>query len=82
MRGRYIGENLLQLTSLIEYCKNNMINAVVISFDFEKAFDKIEWNVLDRILQFFHFGPNIPSWTKILQTDVKGAVINNGFTKD
>ena len=81
MRGRYIGENILELTT-IEYCNKHQINALIISFDFEKAFDKVEWSVLNGMLKFVNFGPNIRSWIKILQTDMQTAVLNNGYTSE
>ena len=59
MKGSFIGENLLYLTSLIEYCEKNAISAIIISFDFEKAFGKVEWSVFDAILEFFNFGQQI-----------------------
>ena len=58
IKGRYIGENLLDLTSTIEYCNQNNIEGIIVSFDFEKAFDRVESNVLNKVLEFFNFGPN------------------------
>ena len=56
-----------------------MLNALVISFHFEKAFDKVEWSILDEVLQYFNFGPNIRKYIKILQTDMQTTVLSNGF---
>ena len=52
IKGCYIGENLLNLTSVIEYCELEKINAIIISFDFRKAFDRVEWDVVDQVLVF------------------------------
>ena len=82
MQGRYIGENLLEMLSTIEYCNEHRIEGLIVSFDFEKAFDRVEWDVLDQILQKFNFGPNIRSWIKILQTDMESAAMNNGLIMD
>ena len=51
LKGRYIGENLLELVSIIEWCEKDRVSALIVSFDFEKAFDKVEWNVLNKVLE-------------------------------
>ena len=43
MKGRLIGENIVKLLNLMDYCELNRKSAVVINFDFEKAFDKVKW---------------------------------------
>ena len=42
MKGCNIGENILKLESLINYCESTKTSAVMISFDFYKAFDSVE----------------------------------------
>ena len=42
MKNRYIGENLMELHNIIEYCKSKNIEAFIMTVDFEKAFDKME----------------------------------------
>ena len=46
MKNRYIGKNILDLLSTIEYAQKQDIKAMVISYNFEKAFDHVEWNIL------------------------------------
>ena len=58
LKGRYFGENLMELLSMIEYCNKEEIDAIIINFDFEKAFNRIEWSILDQVLKFFNFGEN------------------------
>ena len=47
--------------------------------DFEKAFDSIEWNYLQKCLEIFKFGPQLQQWVKIFYNDISSCVLNNGF---
>ena len=49
--GRFIGENVNKLFSLIDHCYKYQIPAFLMSIDFEKAFDKVNWDVLYRIME-------------------------------
>ena len=44
--GRYIGENIRLFIDVLHYFKINDIPGLVLSIDFEKAFDKVEWEFL------------------------------------
>lgn len=61
IRGRYIAENILNLTSVIEYCLVHSVNALVLSLDVQKAFDKVEYPALWAIMNKFGFGPKFMS---------------------
>jgi len=76
--GRYIGLNIHRILNLIEICKNNNINGILLNIDFEKAFDCIEWDFVYSALRAFGF-PNIfINWVKILYNNISSCVINNG----
>ena len=78
INGRYIGENLLKIISIIEFCDENDIPGLLISIDFEKAYDQVEWNAIKYALKFFNFGTNIIKWITTMYKNVKSCVINNG----
>ena len=44
----------------------------------EKAFDKVEWNVLMKVLQFFGYGEGIIKMISTLCKDAQSCVMNNG----
>ena len=46
------------------------------SVDFEKAFDKANWDVLYRIMEGFSIGPKYQKFLSILYKDAVGNVIN------
>ena len=82
MKCRNLGENTLRMMSLIEECENNQGSAVVISFDFRKAFDCLEFKAIDYAVAKFNVGQEFRSWIAILYTEIYSCVINNGFWGD
>jgi len=76
--GRYIGININRILNLIELCKDNQINGVLLNIDFEKAFDCIEWDFIYTALESFGFPQVYIKWVKTLYNNITSCVINNG----
>ena len=55
--GRSILSYLNFVRDLIEYCNSKNLPLAIISLDQEKAFDKVNWNFLNGVLQRMNFGP-------------------------
>ena len=53
---------------------SNMPGAAVF-LDFEKAFDSIEWNYLQKCLEILKFGPQLQQWVKIFYNDISSCVL-------
>ncbi len=54
------------ILDLIEFTELEDIPAVIISIDYEKCFDRLEWSAVCGALKYFNFGPNFISWVKLL----------------
>ena len=65
---------------LIYFTQDENIPALVISVDFEIAFDTLEWPFMYQCLEKFNFPPLIKQWVKILYTDIISCVTNNGWS--
>ncbi len=78
LQGRFIGENIRKILDLIEYTEQENIPALLISVDFEKCFDRIEWQAVKGALKFFNFGDNFIKWIDLLYTNVQSCTLNNG----
>ena len=79
---RYIGLNIHRILNLIEICKQEDINGLLLNIDFEKAFDCIEWDYIYTALQKFGFPEIFISYVKTLYQDISACVINTGnFTE-
>ena len=82
MADRRISCNIRRIMDLMTYTDQEDIPGMVLSIDFLKCFDRIEITALIQSMQYFEFGPDFQHWTKILFTDAKACIVNNGhFSK-
>jgi hypothetical protein len=48
MRGRYIGDNIRNILEIIETVEEEDLSCIILSVDFEKAFDSLSWKFLQQ----------------------------------
>lgn len=77
--GRYIGENTRLIYDIMNFTEEINIPGLLLIIDFEKAFDTISWDFIQRVLQFFNFGESIRHWLKVFYNDISSAVNQSGF---
>ena len=80
--GRFISENIRLIYDVLFETKNQELPGLILSIDFEKAFDTVSWEFIERVLQYFNFGPSHISWIKPFQTGSESCIIQNGFMSD
>ena len=80
LNGRFIGENIRLFIDILNFCKNNNIKGLALNIDFEKAFDKIDWDFIYYALELFGFDTGFINWVKVLYFNIEGCVMNNGFS--
>ena len=78
LKDRYMEENTRLIYDLIQYCKENNREGILLLIDFEKAFDSIEWKYIKKILRKYNFGKNFIRWFNIVYNNSQSSVINNG----
>ena len=79
MKNRYIGQNIMKLITLVEHCNRENKLAVVISLDYEKAFDKLEWKSIQIALTKFNIGTNFKEMINMLYNGDLSYTMNNGY---
>ena len=79
IKGRYIGECIRLISDTMSYTKQKNLTGAAVFLDFEKAFDSIEWNYLQKCLEVFNFGPQLRQWVQVFYSDISSCVLNNGF---
>ena len=79
IKERYIGCGTRNLIDLYEMCEKSNEPGALINIDFEKAFDSVEWNFMYAVLKRFNFGNNFIKWIRVLYTEPKFRVKNNGW---
>ena len=78
MKERRISVNIRKLLDIMHYVEREDIEALVLSLDFVKCFDKCSFSILHGSLEYFGFGEVVKIWTKILYKDYSVRIQNNG----
>ena len=79
MKERRISVNIRKMLDIIHYANQEDLEAVVLSLDFVKCFDKCSFSILHGSLEYFQFGEVVKKWTKILYDNFTVEIQNNGF---
>ena len=79
---RSVCENIRSILDIMEYTKDNDKPGILFFIDFEKAFDSLEWDFLNKCLELFNFGPEFIRWVNIFYKNIQSCVINNGLCCD
>ena len=74
--GRYIGEVIRTTFDTIQYAKDNNKTGLLLTVDFEKAYDSISFKFIKKCLTFLNFGSDLIKWIEILLYDFQ-AVVNH-----
>ena len=82
LKGRFIGENIRLIDSIICYARENNIPGLLLFLDFEKAFDTIEWSFIRDTLKYFGFGTGIIKWMNLFYGRPESCILNNGWASD
>ena len=61
MKGRYIGENIRLISDIIEYCKMDSKDGILLAVDYRNAFDSVDHNFIWYTLESFNFGAELIS---------------------
>lgn len=77
--GREITENLIIVQDIMHWAKSNCKSATLLCLDFEKAYDRVQWPYMKRVLRKQGFGAK---WMNLIETIYSGqetAVSINGM---
>ena len=62
--------------------KQQQIPGLLLSIDFQQAFDYISWKFIHKVLDYLNFGPSIKNRIKLFQTGAESCILQNGFMSD
>lgn len=79
---RYIGENTRLIYDIMNYTEENNIPGLLLTIDFEKAFDTISWEFIKKVFDFFNFGESIKKWIAVFYNAISSAVIQSGHLSE
>ena len=80
MKDRYIGFNIRLILDLIDYAEQENKPGLIFSIDFEKAFDSVSWEYLEKCIDYFNFGNSFKNWVKIFINEISSCVLNCGWS--
>ena len=63
--GRFIGENIRLLYGVLFETRKQNIPGLLLSVDFEKAFDTVSWKCIQKTLTYFNFGDSMKKWITV-----------------
>ena len=82
IKGRSIFDAIRTINDVLEYAKITNRSGILVTIDFEKAFDSLNHTYLFKVLHKYNFGPYVIQWIKTLYTNISSCVLNNCFTTD
>ena len=74
-----MGENVRLMHDIVEYANSLGLSGAVVSIDQQKAFDRVDWTFMLKILDKFGFGPSFKSFVSLVYSQVLSGVQVNGF---
>ena len=78
--GRNIGENVLDIYSIIAAAEDNQEDNILVFLDIQKAYDTVKWRFISTILAKLGFPLSFIRWFEILQKDNEVRIYNNGHS--
>ena len=79
VKGRSIFDAVRTIDDVLEYTKQSEQFGILVTIDFEKAFDSLDHKFLLKVLHTFNFGPSFIQWIRTFYSNVSSCFINNGF---
>jgi hypothetical protein len=78
IKGRHIGDNIRALYDVMNYTDVENVPGMLLLIDFEKPFDSLSWNFIQKCLKIFNFGPIVQKFVRTLYNDASSCVQVNG----
>ena len=79
MKNRRLCGNVRKILDLMKFAEKHNLEGMILSLDFMKCFDRIEFCAILGALKYFGFGEYLINWVKVLYTDFTAVIQNNGF---
>ena len=77
IKNRQSVDNVTRLLSLIHLAQKRQEASLAITLDAEKAFDRLEWDFLFKVLEKYGLGLSFINWIKTLNTAPRAKVVTN-----
>ena len=78
MEGRQILDNIIQAHEVVHSLKTKKKAVMIMQLDIAKAYDKVNWTYMKRVLSAFGFDHNWVRWVMALVTSSSFSILVNG----
>lgn len=78
IKGRYILESVVVAHEIVHSLHKNKEKRVILKLDYEKAFDRVNWDFLFEVLEYRGFDRKWINWIRLLVTGCSLGVMVNG----
>ena len=76
--GRQILDGPLMLNEIVDSYKKKRKKLMIFKTDFEKAFDSLSWEYLDRVMSCLRIGSKWKGWIQSCLSSARSSVLING----
>ncbi len=74
-------QNIRILEHIRFFTEQNKLPGILLSIEFEKAFDSLNWKFLYNTLEYLNFGNIFIVYIKIMYQDIESTVVKNGTSE-
>ena len=78
VKKRRLSDNVARFISILHLAQKRKELSVAVALDAEKAFDRLEWDFLFKVLEKYGLGNGFINWVKALYKQPKAKVVTNG----
>ena len=82
IKGRYISHMLREIDDIIELGKSMKSENIILSLDYEKAFDTLSTDAIIKALHHYGLGEHFIRWIQIILFERKSCIKNGGHLSD
>ena len=82
VKDRFIGETIQSIYHVMDFTVKENIPGLMLFIDFQKAFDRVEWEFLFKCLEAFNFGTDFLHWVRVFYKNIQSSILNNGMTSN
>ena len=79
VNSRKIVECNSKIRDILYYAETNNMSGALINLDWEKAYDRVDWDFLKKIMNKIGFPEFIINWLMILYTNITSSCMVNGY---
>ena len=79
VQGRTIVDCTCQIRDVLYHVNEADLTGAVVNLDWEKAFDRVDWGLIEKTMYKMGFPSNVINWIMILYKNIQSTCLINGY---